>query len=780
MTLAGMPLPEITNLPLYLNIAFFAILGMGMLVGFLRGFKNSLYAFIVTAIFYVVFFLTIDLVVNKLWSMNLSFLGGLLANLDAQFQSVTSLSEAVPLALSIYVPDLPAAVLENANLLEFIAGLGIFIVKIAYTIIYFTVIQIIYRLLTFIIRVIFFNTPKAERKYRSKNRGFGALFGLLSGVLSLYVTLIIFGGIMSITESIMTLAPEIPETEDVVLVYPRQGIYQANYSVIPLQEEENPLEAYREMFEFTNDIISAYNENILVGFSSEITIAESETESKALNLYLFDSVLSFSYKEEKIAIRDELSVYAEVAGGILNSEFMETQDLADIDGALIQTSMEKLADSHLFTSILPLAVDVGSDMLEVDIPIEKAQIYAIDWEAEVMQIGEVAALVFDFVNTAGLLEEDPNLETVVFDGDTVRDIFDALGDSQLVTLAAYVALEPVLEGLAEDNPIKAIITVPEGMNWKDEFVAMGEIIGAVLDTQITYAQLQSGDPMVIIQALAQLDFTVILDSKIITHALINVLQGAGGLLDGEELSFLVIPDDIIWLDELDGDGNIIQNGELRNILLAVNQIAQVAANLDFNNLTAAAITELSDDAIDALFESDILIASITETVKTLDFGELALLIPDDVYDDDGYLLKTELIALVGALKTIVTALPCDDGDEECATVGFDYSKVLSLESATIDEVFESLILEATIGNMVYEMGAEALVIPETATVLRTVLVEGVAHEIVTANEIKKVFAAASVFEFDNIDDIEFDETMILDIASDEDKIDTILDSEIIA
>ena len=490
MTLAGMPLPEITNLPLYLNIAFFAILGMGMLVGFLRGFKNSLYAFIVTAIFYVVFFLTIDLVVNKLWSMNLSFLGGLLANLDAQFQSVTSLSEAVPLALSIYVPDLPAAVLENANLLEFIAGLGIFIVKIAYTIIYFTVIQIIYRLLTFIIRVIFFNTPKAERKYRSKNRGFGALFGLLSGVLSLYVTLIIFGGIMSITESIMTLAPEIPETEDVVLVYPRQGIYQANYSVIPLQEEENPLEAYREMFEFTNDIISAYNENILVGFSSEITIAESETESKALNLYLFDSVLSFSYKEEKIAIRDELSVYAEVAGGILNSEFMETQDLADIDGALIQTSMEKLADSHLFTSILPLAVDVGSDMLEVDIPIEKAQIYAIDWEAEVMQIGEVAALVFDFVNTAGLLEEDPNLETVVFDGDTVRDIFDALGDSQLVTLAAYVALEPVLEGLAEDNPIKAIITVPEGMNWKDEFVAMGEIIGAVLDTQITYAQLQ--------------------------------------------------------------------------------------------------------------------------------------------------------------------------------------------------------------------------------------------------------------------------------------------------
>jgi hypothetical protein len=363
MTLTGLPIPEITNLPLYLNIAFFAILGMGMLIGFLRGFKNSLYSFIVTVIFYVVFFLTIDLVVNQLWSLELSFLGGLLANLDPAFQSVTSLSEAVPLALSIYVPDISATVLENANLLEFIAGLGIFVVKIAYTIIYFTVIQIIYRLLTFIIRIIFFNTPKGERKYRSKNRVFGALFGLMSGVLSLFITLIIFGGIISITESIITLAPEIPETEDVVLEYPRQGIYQANYSVIPLQQIDNPLEQFQELIDLTNDIVSSYNENILVGLASQIPIQESETESEALNIYLFDSVLSFSYKEEKIAIRDELSVYAGVAGNILNSEFMETQNLADIDGELIQTSMDQLADSHLFTSLLPLAVDLR-DRLE--------------------------------------------------------------------------------------------------------------------------------------------------------------------------------------------------------------------------------------------------------------------------------------------------------------------------------------------------------------------------------------------------------------------------------
>ena len=62
-----------------------------------------------------------------------------------------------------------------------------------------------------------------------------------------------------------------------------------------------------------------------------------------------------------------------------------------------------------------------------------------------------------------------------------------------------------------------------------------------------------------------------------------------------------------------------------------------------------------------------------------------------------------------------------------APIGFDYP-VLSLGSATIDEVFRSLIIEATIGNMVYEMGADVLVIPETTTAVKTVLVEGLPQD----------------------------------------------------
>ena len=55
MMLTALPIPDITNLPLYLNILFWYS-GYRHVGWFLRGFKKSLYAFIVTVIFYIVSF----------------------------------------------------------------------------------------------------------------------------------------------------------------------------------------------------------------------------------------------------------------------------------------------------------------------------------------------------------------------------------------------------------------------------------------------------------------------------------------------------------------------------------------------------------------------------------------------------------------------------------------------------------------------------------------------------------------------------------------------------
>jgi len=772
-------IPENLDFVLYFNIAFFSILGLGMFFGFLRGFKKSLFSFIVTLIFFVVFFLTIDIVINALWTMNLPFMGGLLANLDPALSGISSFSALVPAATELYLGDSLGTLASNVDLLEFATGLGMFALKIVYTLLYFTVIQIIYRLITFLIRIIFFNTKKSERKYRSQNRGFGALFGLLSGVMSLYVTLIIFGGFMSISESLLTFSPEDFEQIPVEMQFPRQEMYQASYSVIPLADPSDPMAALGESIALLESMVLAYNTNIIVTTTNQVTINDAETdEDLPMNLYLFDSVLSFEYREQKVPLRHELSVFANVASTILDSAFFDSQNLSDITGNDIRDSFSLLAQSNLFTSILPLVIEIGSEYSEVDIPVPVEELYDIDWKDEIQQIGEVAALVFDFVNTAGVFDEGINLETVVFDGDDAREIFDALGDSQLVTLAAYVAIEPLLEMGGEQ--IQAIVTVPEDLNWGEEFVAMGNIIGAVLDTEVTLGDLQSGDPMLILGSIASLDFTVILESKIITQALINILQGAGGLISDDILAFLDIPDGIIWLDEYNDLGVMILKGELHELLEALNAITTAVADVDFANIGLNTISELNLDSIDAIFDSKILVASLTKTLKAQDFGDFALIIPDSVYDDEGYLKKSELISLVDALQIISTELACEVDDSECASLGFDMNKAFSLSSESIDTVLVSDILWATLGNMVLDMGAEFLLVPDTEAAKTLIYVDQVELYVVSRLEINYMFQAVTTLGITDINNLEFDASMITDIASDETKVDTLMQSVIIA
>ena len=162
-------MPQDLDFVLYFNIAFFSILGLGMLFGFLRGLKKSIWSFFVTLIFYVIFFLTITQVVNLLWTINMPFLGGLLANVSPALSSATSLEEALPLLLSEFLPAELQTTLTNENFLELVTSIALFAVKLVYTILYFTVIQIVYRLIFWILRMIIFPSRKKTDKYKSKN-----------------------------------------------------------------------------------------------------------------------------------------------------------------------------------------------------------------------------------------------------------------------------------------------------------------------------------------------------------------------------------------------------------------------------------------------------------------------------------------------------------------------------------------------------------------------------------------------------------------------------------
>ena len=773
-------LPDNLDFTLYFNILFFSILGLDILFGFIKGFKKSLYGFIVKLIFVIIFFFTIDLVVNFLWSVEIPAMGQLFGMIDSSFSSAASFAQLTDKAVQLYLGDFLGTYATSDQVLALAYSIGMFALKIVYTLLYFTVIQLIYRIFTGIIRLIFIHPSKEEKKYQSKNRGFGALFGLMSGALNVFLVLVILSGIISVSSSISTFAtealPNLPTNIDMEM--PRQQIYEANHSVIPLADGEN--DSMDDAIAMLQEMIDAYNQNIIVSNADKIKIEEISGETP-LDIYLFDKVLSIDYNGESISIRHELAVYANVAETVLNSPFFDSNNISDITGLEIETAFDELAQSNLLTSVIPLALEIAAEKFEVTLPYTLEELNDIPWDEEISDLGTAAALIFDFVNTAGLFDEGTDLETVTFNGDDARDIFEALGDSKLVTMAAFVAVQPLLEAAPEN--VSMIVTVPTDLDWQTEFYSFGTIVDAVLDTNITYASLTSNNPMEILNSLSSLDFTVLLQSQIISQALVNMFEHAEEIFGEDALSFLDIPSDIIWYDFYDGD--TLVHGELYNILYALNALTSATSDVNFENLSISTIAELDLSSIDAIFESTILVASLTKTLREQEFGDFVLTIPNTAFEDNdyenGYLRKEELINMVDAMAEIVNNLTCDPDDTECEDTGFDLGKAFTLSSSSVEIILESDIVWATLGKQVIDNADEFLLIPDTGGSRETIDVEDETVCVISRLEMQNLFDAISVLGIESIDDIDgLDATLVTDIVSDDAKITTLLTSKIVS
>ena len=765
-------MPQNLDFALYFNIAFFFLIGFGFLVGYVRGARKSLYALIVTVLFYGLFFLTIDMVINQLWVMPFGFALQYATPYVSELSGVQTIGEAVFVMVEKYLGGQLGDTIANETLIAFITGLSQFVLKLVYTLIYFTIFQLIFKFIAGIIRAIFF-TPKKPKKIKGQKRPkvnrkplWGALFGTAKGTISAFMSLIILGGFMSISESFLELLPT--DTTGPVA----SNVNQATDELMNPQMLASPFAlpaGLDEQVDELRNIVDAFNNNIFVTTASSIPMTSPEySDAVPMHLYLFDSVLSFNFKSEKILLREELVSISEIAGVYLNSEYIETNDLSDITSEEVETAFIKIAQSKLISLTIPLAIEVGSEMFDTPIEIPVEELYDIDWSSELETLGAIAAVGFDLVNTAGILTDDVDLETVTLDGEDVSGLFDSLSDSELATLGAYVAVEPLLEQMG--GTLQAVITVPEDLVWADEFTAFGAVAEEILNTGITVGDLTAGDPMLLITELSDVDFTILLNSEIVSHALKNVLSGDAGI---EGLDIIVIPDGIVWFDVYDEDGNLVTAGELRNILAAVNAITVVADGFDFDNLSLDMISEFDDPTIDSIFESEILIATISDYLLTMDLGEMPLIIPDSVLDVNDYLDKAELKAVAKSAKVLVEDLACDEGDTACEEdTGFDISKAFTLADSSIDTLTNSKILAATIGDLIIDQGGELLVLPTTA--LETISVDEVDQDVVSKVEIKKLFQAVSVLGFTDLETMDFDISIINNLGTEADT--TVLDS----
>jgi len=758
---------------LSLNLIFYIILGFAVLVGFLNGLKKSLYNLITMAVFYIVFFATINLAVNILWIANLDFLGSILGGIDSNLSGFTSFANSYESILQIAVGEEIDLNALSPEAFEMIVGVLMFVLKIVWTILYFTVILVIYKLITFIIRVIFFKTKKGANKMR----GFGALVGAANGFMAIFILLIVMGGMISITDSIVVLASEINfdelsgDQENLNFV-PREEIYQANYSLLTeVDEIPGGFENFdiEDGIELLNSMVEEYNSNLFVRLANTIQVKSiiDEDVLVPMHINLFDSVLSFDYNENTIAFRYELSVLSDAILIFAESEYMETQQLTDITGDEIRDIFAIIANSKLVVSLVPIAIEVGALEAEIELPIEVENLYdgTIDFEEEIATIGRIGGALFDVLNGAGFIGGEGSLDEIEITGETVRDLFNDIAGSEAILLITEVLLLPMLED--PEGDFSLIITVPEGFDLETEILALGEIFATIVEADVSFADLMSDDITTTLSAISQVDLTILLNSVLVTEALINVLSGTAQI---EGFDFLTVPSNIVWKD------TDTETGELRKILTAFNALLDASDNVDFNNLDIAVITELESETIETFFDSYVIRATITDMLAEMNMEEMPLVFPDIVYDSLGYFTKEELVATVESAKLIIDPKAIEQA-------GFDPMKILQLTDAEIDTLFESNILYATVGNYFNEMDTATVIVPDSVNT--TILVGGIPRPVVTILELKSLFKALIVLDITNFEGLGVDGTMInkLQNATEDDidstKVNTLLNSEII-
>jgi hypothetical protein len=678
----------------YFQLIFYIILGIAVLMGLLRGMKKTLFTLITMVIFYVAFFLTVEPVSKMLWSMQMPWLAGTLSSIDSSLAGFTSFESSLGTFLQLALGETFDAQNISQEMLALATGLGQFVLKIVYTIIYFTVILLLYKLICWILGLIII---RKREKGESKNPLFGALFGAVNGVVAIFVMLIVFGGIMNVAGSLVQLIPsdQNDDTSQIVFEH-RQDVMRLSYSVIPLDEPSSDVDT-QEMVEALSAMVDAFDNNPFVKFANMIqtTSLVNPDESVAFHINLFDRVLSFDYNESKVAIRYELVVLSDVIQVFLASEFATTNEITDITGDEIRLVFQGLGRSNLIIQVLPLAIEVAMQMMEQELPISREALYEIDFAEELPKIGVIAGDLFDILNSSGVISGG-DVQDIVVDGDFVRDVFTNMSESEIVILLVEGLLVPFLED--PESEIGRIIKIPAELEWTTDLVAIGAGLGAVFDLDLTFADLTGDDPTILLQAAASINVDLILASGLISSTLINILSGAAGI---EGLDMLVIPDGVIWLDQ-------DLNGELRNILLAIQVVLEIASDLDFENITIQTLASLSNDQIDDLFSSYIIVATISSMITSMDFGDTPVVIPDDVFDSQGYIEIAEMKALAKAVSLIFADA---EGEE------FDIGNVLSLSEVDVDILLDSDIISATIGKLVVDLDIEQLIIP-TATQYR--------------------------------------------------------------
>lgn len=414
-------------------------------------------------------------------------------------------------------------------------------------------------------------------------------------------------------------------------------------------DKNNSGESYKELFNYTNMTADEWKSD----FKDLLYIANDLYESKVLELKNETKFVDLNYES-------------------LNRLTTKALTLKLIDG-----NQEKV-----FTRLVSF---IPADSMPVDLAnLDFSEV--TDWKSEgsalVYTIKEAAPII-DSMNSG----EELTLQTL--DTKALDGAIDKATDSKI----AVQLIPSIVQGVFDSVDVAGSLglteryVIPEITDWKKEGKALVNVVDGIKDC----SDLALG--------VMRLNPDILLASKMITD--LSVLT-VSSLNQREGLDILVIPYDrnaSEWYDVYTNDV-LTTKGELRLALDAISVLLADAKSFDElkNTVSIKKITELSESNVDTLLASEIIYQTSSKLLLDQTAGTLVA-IPNEA--KDGSLIKKEELkkAIVGVNELGVVA--------ENGSINASASAISNVTDKTLD----SMILRATISNVIYQNKTEDLVIP---------------------------------------------------------------------
>ena len=480
------------KLMLYFNLFLAAIVVLGALKGLIQGFKKSLFVLIKKLIFWAGFFLTADLFANYILS-SVDVFEQIMQYIPVE-GNPTNVVELVQCILIEYLGVSEGTTLTSSiNYLLALLSIGL---KLAYLVLYHTVIKFIYWIFCGIIWKLFINRKHIEVEYSEKIRRNGKvkrikkkvdlrkdadgprIFGLIFGAGRAMITVTL---LISFITSMISLLPDNLlnkfDEESNVTASTQLELSQENMDSI-----EIALEGYEEFIKFIGDI-----EN-----SPFVKLVQSiESNDSSLDLVLFDTIMNGNYEEYNIRTRESLSTMINIGYDvalILDACQLEDGqlDFNQIDFDELADLVEKITDIDLLMDAIPAVIEIGLSIEELQtqlpIPVDdelKQAMGSIEWENDIVVLANVVRTLSDLDNVNEVIG-DPLVLLSKENEQVITEIITQLADLTFVTKMLPTAVDYALT-LDEVKELIGETTIDlSNIVWEEELVHVANIYSEFL------------------------------------------------------------------------------------------------------------------------------------------------------------------------------------------------------------------------------------------------------------------------------------------------------------